>query len=170
MKMTMFSRVAIAAAICGLTLLYSCSKKSSSPGGGGTGNGTFTVTVNGKTITSTAAINGAVLVLKADPNASFDTAGDIAMEMIASGDSIGFHLPDRTGYTLVGNGSYAAIYGVLTIGNTDPYIFTSVGVNVTSLTATRIQGTFSGGANTSLLPGGTEATMTNGTFDLPLIQ
>jgi hypothetical protein len=169
MKTKMMSRIAIVAAVCGISLFTSCAKKSVSPSGG-TGNGTFSVGINGKTVTGTAAIDNAVVIIVADPTAAFDTMGDIFVYMQSGGDSIGFHLPDRTGTTQVGNGSAATIYGVLTIPNADPFIFTSVTVNVTSLTKTRIHGTFSGGASTSLITGqGTTAQMTNGTFDLPII-
>jgi hypothetical protein len=169
MKMTMTGRLGIAAVLCGIFLLTACSKKSGSPGGG-TGNGTFSVNIDGKAVSGTSSINNAVVVIPADPTAAFDTMGDIFVYFEASGDSIGFHLPDRSGATLIGNGGAATIYGVLTIPGTDPFIFTSVTVNVTLLSKTRIQGTFSGGASTSLLPGqGTAAQMTNGSFDLPIL-
>jgi hypothetical protein len=169
MKMTMKGRLGMVAALCGIVLLVSCAKKSGSPAGGGTGSGTFSVNIDGKAVSGTAAINNAIVIIPADPTAAFDTMGDIFVDLVAPGDSIGFHLPDRTGYTMIGNGSAATIYGVYTIPGT-VYLFGSVAVNVTTLTNTRIKGTFSGGLETSLLVGqGTTAQLTNGSFDLPII-
>lgn len=169
MKMTVSSRFAIAAMFCGAFLLHACAKSGGSSAGGGTGSGTFSVAIDGKTVSGTSSINNAVVIIPANPAASFDTMGDIFVYMQIPGDSIGFHLPDRTGYTMIGNSSYATIYGVYTIPGA-VYIFGSVAVNVTSLTSTRIKGTFSGGLETSLLAGqGTTAQLTNGTFDLPII-
>ena len=169
MKMTVTGRLAIAAMIGGVFLLNSCAKKSGSPSGGGTGNGSFSIAIDGKTISGSASIDNAIVIIPANPAAAFDTMGDIFVYMQAGGDSIGFHLPDRTGYTLVGNGSAATIYGVYTIPGT-VYLFGSVAVNVTTLTNTRIKGTFSGGLESSLVPGtGTTAQLTNGSFDLPVI-
>jgi hypothetical protein len=152
-------------------LICACSKSNnkSNTGTGGS-NGSFSVKLDGNTVSGTDANNSAVVVLPADPSASFTPDGDIFVGVQSSGDSIGFHLPDRTGITFIGRGSPAHIYGVFSIPNT-VYIFDSVSVNVTSLTNTRIQGTFSGHLSTSLLDGqGTHADMTNGTFDLPVIQ
>jgi hypothetical protein len=169
MKMTMTGRLGIAAALCGIFLMTACAKKSGSPAGGGTGSGTFSVAIDGKTVGGTSSINNAVVIIQADPTAAFDTMGDIFVYMQVPGDSIGFHLPDRTGVTEIGNSSYATIYGVYTIPGT-VYIFGTVTVNVSTLTSTRIKGTFSGGLETSLLAGqGTTAQLTNGSFDLPII-
>jgi len=168
MKMTMIGRLGIGA-LCGILLLTACSKSGGSSAGGGTGSGTFSVDFNGKTVSGTSATNSAVVIIVADPHASFDTMGDIFVSMEVPGDTIGFHLPDRTGYTLVGDGAYATIYGVYSIPGT-AFLFGSVGVNVTTLTSTRIKGTFSGGLESSLIPGtGTTAQLTNGSFDLPVI-
>lgn len=163
----MTGRFAIAT-LCGIFLMTACSKSGGSSGGG-TGNGTFSVDYNGKTVSGISSLNAATVIIKADPTAAFDTMGDIFVYLQVPGDSIGFHLPDRTGYTLVGNGAYATIYGVYTIPGT-VYLFGSVAVNVTTLTSTRIKGTFSGGLESSLIPGqGTTAQLTNGSFDLPII-
>ncbi len=168
MKMTMTGRLGITAVLCGIFFMTACSKSGGSSGGG-SGNGTFSVDYNGKTVSGTSSINNAIVVIPADPHAAFDTMGDIFVSMQVPGDTIGFHLPDRTGYTLIGNGSYATIYGVYTVPGT-AFLFGSVAVNVTTLTSTRIKGTFSGGLESSLIPGtGTTAQLTNGTFDLPII-
>jgi hypothetical protein len=150
-------------------ILTSCSKKSGSGNGGGAGNGTFSVTVDGRAVTGTSVFNNADVIITADPNAQFDSAGDVFLSMAAQGDTIGVHLPDRTGFTDVGASGLALSYGVITLPDTF-YIFTGVQFNVTSLTKTRIIGTFSGTANTSLLPGGKSITLTNGTFNLPVIN
>jgi hypothetical protein len=152
-------------------LFYACSKKNSGNGGGGsTGDGTFSVAIDGKTVTGKGgALNNALIVIAADPNAQFDSAGDIFLTMAGQGDTVGVHLPDRTGWTDVGAvGTIVSSYGVLTLPDTF-YLFSPVAFNVTSLTKTRITGTFSGTASTSLLPGGQTVTLTNGTFDMPII-
>ncbi len=137
--------------------------------GGGTGNGSFSVAINGKTISGSAAIDDASLIIAANPTASFDSAGDIFVYLQIPGDSIGFHIPDRKGYTFYGVGTYAAFYGVVT----DPqnvYVFDSAWVNISNLTSSRVSGTFGGRIATSLLSNqGTTAEMTSGTFDVPII-
>ncbi len=81
MKMTMTGRLGIAAALCGIFLMTACAKKSGSPAGGGTGSGTFSVDLNGKTVSGTSSINNAIVVIPADPQAAFDTMGDIFVSM-----------------------------------------------------------------------------------------
>ncbi|MDP4151092.1 MAG: hypothetical protein Q8927_14085 [Bacteroidota bacterium] len=157
------------AVLCGIIILNACSKKGSSSSGGGTGDGSFSVTIDGKTISGTDKMNNADLIIAADPTSNFDSAGDIFLTMHAQGDTIGVHLPDRTGFTDVGGAGLAISYGVITLPDTF-YLFTGVQFNVTSLTKTRIVGTFSGTANTSLLPGGKAITLTNGSFNLPRIN
>jgi hypothetical protein len=171
MKKTNLSRLPLLMILSSVILICACSKSNnrSNAGSGGT-TGSFSVKLNGNTIGGTDVNNSAIVVLPADPSASFTPDGDIFVGVQSAGDSIGFHLPDRTGITMIGPGSPAHIYGVFTIPNT-VYIFDSVSVNVTSLTNTRIQGTFSGHLSTSLIEGqGTQGDMTNGTFDLPVIQ
>jgi len=159
-----------AAVLVLLGLLFNaCSKKSGNGSGGGNGNGTFSVTIDGKNITGTGPLNTGDVIITADPSSQFDSAGDIFLDMAGQGDSIGVHLPDRTGLTDVGSNSAPVnVYGIITLPDT-VYIFSTVQFNVTSLTKTRITGTFSGTASTSLLPGGKIITLTDGTFDLPLI-
>ncbi len=103
--MTITSRLMIAATVCSLALLNSCSKKSSGPAGGGTGNGTFSVAIDGKTVSGSASIDNAVVIITANPTASFDSAGDIFVYLQIPGDSIGFHIPDRKGYTILRGGN-----------------------------------------------------------------
>lgn len=154
-----------------LLLCYACSKKNNNGGGGNANNGTFSVTVDGKAVAGSGGpLNNADVIITADPTAQFDSAGDVFLSMVGQGDSIGVHLPDRTGWTDVGaTGTVATSYGVITLPDTF-YLFSPVHFNVTSLTKTRITGTFSGSATTSLLPGGQVVTLANGTFDLPIIN
>ncbi len=164
-----FSRVTLCCALLLALVFYACSKKNSNTGGG-TGNGTFSVTVNGKIVTGSGGpLNNADIVIAADPSSQFDSAGDIFVSMTGQGDTIGVHLPDRSGWMDVGDtSSIATSYGVLRLPDT-VYVFAPVHFNVTTLTQTRIVGTFSGTASTSLLPGGQIVTLTNGTFDLPIL-
>lgn len=156
-------------ALLGMLFFYACSKKNSNNTGGSTGNGSFSVMVDGNSVTGLSPFNTAVVIISADPTAQFDSAGDVFLSMAAQGDTIGIHLPDRTGGTAVGAvGTIVSSYGVITLPDTF-YIFDPVQVNVSSLTKTRITGTFSGSASTSLLPGGKIVALTNGTFDLPII-
>ena len=169
MKTKVMGRLMLAAAVYGIVLLGSCSKSNSGSGAGGTGNGSFTVTIDGKTISSTAKDNNGVVIIAANPSASFDTAGDIFLTMEAAGDTIGFHIADRTGLVNVPDQINAEFYGVVTRPDTF-FVFNPVQVHVSSLTASRITGTFAGTISSSLLTGqGTNLQMTNGTFDLPLI-
>ena len=171
MKTKYFPLPSVGLALLGFLLFNACSKKNNNNnGGGGMGNGTFSVTVDGKSITGTNPFNNAIVIIAADPNAQFDSVGDVFLSMAGQGDTIGVHLPDRTGVTDVGSDSAPVnSYGVITLPDTF-YLFSPVHFNVTSLTKTRMTGTFSGTGTTSLLPGGKTVALTNGTFDLPIIQ
>lgn len=172
MRTQFFHSTAFKLVLFGLLSFYACSKKNSNgSGGSGTGDGTFSVTVDGKAVSGKGGLlNNADVVIAADPTAQFDSAGDIFLSMAGQGDTIGVHLPDRTGATDVGAvGTIATSYGVITLPDTF-YLFAPVQFNVNSLTKTRITGTFSGSASTSLLPGAQVITLANGTFDLPIIN
>jgi hypothetical protein len=169
MKTKLMGRMVLATAVCGIFLLYSCAKSNSGSGAGGTGNGSFSVTIDGKTISGTAKDNNGIVIIAANPAANFDTAGDIFLTMEAAGDTIGFHIADRTGLVNIPDQINAEFYGVVTRPDTF-FVFNPVQVHVSSLTASRITGTFAGTISTSLLLNqGTNLQMTNGTFDMPLI-
>ncbi len=157
--------------LAAILLGFGCKKSNDSISTGGSSDtGSFSVMLGGKTISGTDKNNNGVVIIPADPSASFTPDGDIFCDFQNSGDSIGFHLPDRTGTTVIGGyNTPAHIYGVFTIPS-DVYVFDSVTVNVTTLTSSRIKGTFSGHLSTSLLAGqGDQADISSGTFDLPLL-
>lgn len=165
-----FSCAPVFILILSSAILVSSCKKDSVKNSVNAPAGSFSVVLGGKTISGTDKNNNAIVVIAADSSASFTPDGDIFCDFQSGGDTIGFHLPDRTGVTVIGgDNSPAHIYGVFTAPS-DTYLFDSVSVNVTTLTPSRIKGTFSGHLSTSLITGqGDQADITSGTFDLPLI-
>ena len=153
--------------ICSILFFtFSCSKSNNGGGSSTASNGTFTATVNGKTFSNSGSTSNALLIIAADPTASFDPRGDIFIQLNGITDSLGMHVPDAMGTDTLALGVYYGVYNGLAV----PYVFSPVIVHITTLTSNRIKGDLSGQATPDNSANGPFIPITNVSFDIPLTK